>query len=316
MHIARVESDHKSEPPGWFHILSAQAQIILPDQDCIGPVTNGVIALGKVPAGLQMHVDIPDVRQTRSDFSCSTWEHEDDVSVCGAVDRRIADLIVSQCRQHRARAAGHGAGSEARRATPSPQQLSASAEEVNFKHNCFSKSFSICVSRVIFIFFHKVFLCNSQQLSASAVEARPATIKLVLMLGSLQCSRQFFREIYGSIIYCCDEHVKVARHDAPALLHDGPQEHANAAQAPAVSEGRIRETAEDWWNTYRLEPSHAVHAFGNCRTPCHDFSHAACCPVLLPCLPQPPCPVTHVSFISVISFSGDHYALARGVDVI
>ena len=138
MHIARVESDLKSEPPGWFHILSAQAQIILPDQDCIGPVTNGVIALGKVPAGLQMHVDIPDVRQTRSDFSCSTWEHEDEVSVCGAVDRRIADLIMSQCRKHLARAAGNGPGSESCRATLSPQQLSASAEAVNHEHNCFT----------------------------------------------------------------------------------------------------------------------------------------------------------------------------------
>jgi hypothetical protein len=50
---------------------------------------------------------------------------------------------------------------------------------------------------------------NSQQLSASAGEKCPATIKLVLMLGSLQCSRQFFREIYGSIIHCCDEKVKL-----------------------------------------------------------------------------------------------------------
>ena len=147
VHIARVESDHKSEPPGWFHILSAQAQIILQDHDCIGPVTNGVIALGKVPAGLQMHVDIPDVRQTRSDFSCSTWEHEDEVSVCGAVDWRIADLIVSQCRQHRAGAAGVGAGSEARRATLSPQQLSASGEVVNHEHDWLIISFSICVSK-------------------------------------------------------------------------------------------------------------------------------------------------------------------------
>lgn len=144
---------------------------------------------------------------------------------------------------------------------------------------------------------------NSQQLSASAGEKCPATIKLVLMLGSLQCSRQFFREIYGSIIHCCDEKVKIARHGAPAPHHEGP-EHANAAKAPAVSEGRIRETAKDWWNTHRLEPSHAVHAFGNCRTPCHDFSQAACCPVLLPCLSQLPCPVTHVSLISFISFAG------------
>ena len=225
VHVARVESDHKSEPPGWFHILSAQAQIILPGQDCIGPVTNGVIALGKVPAGLQMHVDIPEVRQSSADVACSTWEHEDEVSVCGTVDRRIAKLIARQRQQRQAHAGGGATGSHACFAAHSLQQPSLSAAE----------------------------------------ETQPATIKLVLMLGSLQCSRQFFREIYGSIIYCCEEQIKSALLGAPTLPHGGAQEHAPCAQASAVSGGRIREVAEDWWNTYRLGPSRAVHAFGNSR---------------------------------------------------
>ena len=64
VHVARVESELNAEPPGWFHILSAQSQLILPKRECIGPLINGVIALGKVPAGLQMHVDIPEVKIT------------------------------------------------------------------------------------------------------------------------------------------------------------------------------------------------------------------------------------------------------------
>ena len=63
--------------PGWFHILSAQSQVLLPSGDSIGPITNGVVALGKVPAGLQMHVDIPEVLLNPSVLICSTWQHHD-----------------------------------------------------------------------------------------------------------------------------------------------------------------------------------------------------------------------------------------------
>lgn len=92
--LSRIESTLAScESSKWFHILSAQAHLLLPEQDSIGPITNGIVALGKVPAGLQMHVDLPEVRQKSSAFPCSTWEHEDEVSVSGVVHREIVDLL-------------------------------------------------------------------------------------------------------------------------------------------------------------------------------------------------------------------------------
>jgi hypothetical protein len=41
--------------------VSAQAFLLTTDS-LMGPLANGVVALGNVPAGLQIHVDIPEVR--------------------------------------------------------------------------------------------------------------------------------------------------------------------------------------------------------------------------------------------------------------
>ena len=54
LHLARVASDLTAEPPGWFHIFSAQSHFILAGRPAVGPTTNGVIALGTLPAGLQV----------------------------------------------------------------------------------------------------------------------------------------------------------------------------------------------------------------------------------------------------------------------
>lgn len=100
--ISRIESTvAKCESSRWFHILSAQSHLILPEQESIGPISNGIVALGKVPAGIQMHVDIPEVRQRSGAFPCSTWEHADEVSVSGGIHRDIADQLISHAQSLR-----------------------------------------------------------------------------------------------------------------------------------------------------------------------------------------------------------------------
>ena len=78
------------------------------------------------------------------------------------------------------------------------------------------------------------------------------------MLKSLQSSREFFREMYGSIIYCCDEH------HLRRELHDEDKKKENETRQGGrdkIVERRIRDSAARWWDTYARDSRQAVHAF-------------------------------------------------------
>ncbi len=77
------------------------------------------------------------------------------------------------------------------------------------------------------------------------------------MLKSLQSSREFFREMYGSIIYCCDEH-----HLRRELHEDNKKgNETRRGGRDKIVERRIRDSAARWWETYARDPRQAVHAF-------------------------------------------------------